>query len=710
MSSSAPAATKEKERRRDDKKHKFLGLGRKGSIKDKEDDAPQQQRSESRSKEFSRPSRLRDDAPLRTAPMGQERGFRDMMNSTLRNHSADRYLDKNESSDDNTSVTPSHTLKPKGSTRTHVRDADSGSGFLSHFGNRAADGIGRAGKALAKLGRSGSAHDRELPPSLPRQPHIPKIITLPLVEQTRITRISKRLEHSKDKTEFWMPALPWRCIDYLNAKGVESEGIYRVPGSTREVEHWEMRFDTEYDIDLLGPDIPIYDINTVASVFKNWLRNLPDEIVPTSVQNDVIKAVCPDGGSPPPQAPEELKKALSKLPPFNYYLLFAITCHLSLLNAHSEITKMTYNNLRICLQPSLRLSGPFFQWLIEDWRNCWEGCFAEKEYLQKEYEWLEKQADLAQQKKLQERTGARSVTPAGNRREERENDKERPKTSHKDAKASARDRQQTQQYDKFSLPPHHTQQQQQQQQQQRAASTTSTSSTVRPSTSYTASSSSTAFDVSQAPPVPSIPKTSDKDDANRAISSSGSSKPSVTSYDGRSTPEITVNGRDMTSPAKAAAQSTGRRPPANGSGASTPRKETSRSRERPPRDKDGAALRLKSELPPPDPQLTPPTSSAHIMSAMKGDAKAARKAAEHGGGSGASSRRNGEKAAAAADDGRNGGAADAAAAVAAADRGRGLGVGDADRKNGKAPQISPMKPLSPMGSVDMGLGMNLGFD
>ena len=40
-----------------------------------------------------------------------------------------------------------------------------------------------------------------------------KVISLPLPEQARISRISKRLEDSKDKTEFWMPALPWRCIE-----------------------------------------------------------------------------------------------------------------------------------------------------------------------------------------------------------------------------------------------------------------------------------------------------------------------------------------------------------------------------------------------------------------------------------------------------------------------------------------------------------------
>ena len=43
--------------------------------------------------------------------------------------------------------------------------------------------------------------------------YIPRVLNLPLIEQTRFTRIAPRLEYSKDKTEFWMPALPWRCIE-----------------------------------------------------------------------------------------------------------------------------------------------------------------------------------------------------------------------------------------------------------------------------------------------------------------------------------------------------------------------------------------------------------------------------------------------------------------------------------------------------------------
>lgn len=91
----------------------------------------------------------------------------------------------------------------------------SGSSILSNIrssGTKAAGGIGKAGKEFfGKLTRSGSSStDREV---IDESTYVCKVINLPLIEQTRKTRISKRLEHSKDKTEFWMPALPWRCIE-----------------------------------------------------------------------------------------------------------------------------------------------------------------------------------------------------------------------------------------------------------------------------------------------------------------------------------------------------------------------------------------------------------------------------------------------------------------------------------------------------------------
>lgn len=97
-------------------------------------------------------------------------------------------------------------------------------------------------KALfGKGGRSGSTNERA--PDISDEQYHLKVLTLPLIEQTRLTRISKKLEDSRDKTEFWMPSFPWRAIDYLNYKGSEEEGLYRISGSLPVVKMWQRRFD-----------------------------------------------------------------------------------------------------------------------------------------------------------------------------------------------------------------------------------------------------------------------------------------------------------------------------------------------------------------------------------------------------------------------------------------------------------------------------------
>ena len=89
------------------------------------------------------------------------------------------------------------------------------------------------------------------------------------------------------------------------------------------------------------------------------------------------------------EVPKLLKDQLSCLPPWNYYLLFAITCHLSLLTAYADKNKMTYSNLVICFQPCLKIDNYCFQFLVQKWRDCWQGCWTEKEALEEEYRILD---------------------------------------------------------------------------------------------------------------------------------------------------------------------------------------------------------------------------------------------------------------------------------------------------------------------------------
>jgi hypothetical protein len=213
-------------------KHKFNILGRKASLKD-DDPQPTDLRLGSSSK--SRPPKTFHREP-RTEKVAREKS------SAVRNRSLERQTQHDDG-----------YVHPGSSTNGHHGSIQHG---IRSTGTRAADGFGRAAKGLLgklsnRTGHGDSSHlisgrnvardEAEAQKAAITKNY--KVVNLPLEEQTRITRICKRLEDCKDKTEFWLPAVAYRCIDYLNDKGMTHEGLYRVPGSEREIRNWIWRFD-----------------------------------------------------------------------------------------------------------------------------------------------------------------------------------------------------------------------------------------------------------------------------------------------------------------------------------------------------------------------------------------------------------------------------------------------------------------------------------
>lgn len=155
--------------------------------------------------------------PMKTAPLRhdhRERALGESVGSSHRNRSADRPPVPTERSQDGF---PPRNNKPGGSlANTNSFKDGAGAHLLSNLhqtSRSTADRLGKAGKGfLGRITRTGSGHEREL---VTDDNYTCSTINLPLVKQTRRTRIAKRLELSKDKTEFWMPALPWRCIEYV---------------------------------------------------------------------------------------------------------------------------------------------------------------------------------------------------------------------------------------------------------------------------------------------------------------------------------------------------------------------------------------------------------------------------------------------------------------------------------------------------------------
>ncbi|KAF9879733.1 RhoGAP domain-containing protein [Colletotrichum karsti] len=359
-------------------------LSRNKSLRDKDRD---KDGSSSRDKQPSpvpitisepEPSHIASDPNPRKASApapASDRSIKEMVNSTVRNRSEDRGSPRDMASKESHKERGNKESQREKDHHPRQNSSSQNGGF---FGGLKSGRDMISNRLFGKGGRSGSTTERE--PVIDDEHYVLKTINLPLVEQTRRTRISKRLEDSRDKTEFWMPAFPWRAIDYLNYKGCDVEGLYRVPGSGPQIKKWQRRFDEEYDVNLFEqPDL--YDINIIGSMLKAWLRELPDELFPKEAQERVARE-CVGYETVPPLLVEEL----SNLSPFNYYLLFAITCHLSLLLAHSDKNKMDFRNLCICFQPCMKIDAFCFRFLVCDWRDCWKGCKNEAKYIEQEYQ------------------------------------------------------------------------------------------------------------------------------------------------------------------------------------------------------------------------------------------------------------------------------------------------------------------------------------
>lgn len=132
-----------------------------------------------------------------------------------------------------------------------------------------------------------------------------------------------------------------------------------------------------------------------------------------------------------------IRAELQKLPPFNYYLLFAITCHLSLLLSHEDKNKMSLDNLYRCFNQSLNLEGRLFYTLVGDWRQCWAGCLTENEYLKAEYDYLQHpypQFIQDHQESLDARADERAMSSSGSSApvcsDAHASEDQRPATSH----------------------------------------------------------------------------------------------------------------------------------------------------------------------------------------------------------------------------------------------------------------------------------------
>ncbi|TKS79539.1 RalA-binding protein 1 [Collichthys lucidus] len=71
-----------------------------------------------------------------------------------------------------------------------------------------------------------------------------------------------------------LPAIFRECVDYIESYGMKCEGIYRVSGMKSKVDELKAAYDREE-----CPCLEEYDPHTVASLLKQYLRELPENLL-----------------------------------------------------------------------------------------------------------------------------------------------------------------------------------------------------------------------------------------------------------------------------------------------------------------------------------------------------------------------------------------------------------------------------------------------
>ncbi|KAJ5107382.1 hypothetical protein N7456_004057 [Penicillium angulare] len=153
-----------------------------------------------------------------------------------------------------------------------------------------------------------------------------------------------RMEHEKSI----IPAVVTRCIQEVELRGMDMEGIYRKSGAASAIQGIRDGFErTPADYDISDPDL---DIHAVTSALKQYFRKLPNPLI----TYDVYEMIIESGEITDTAARiDVLQKGLGELPRVHQDVLEFLMFHLKRVVERQEENLMTCQNIAVVFAPTL---------------------------------------------------------------------------------------------------------------------------------------------------------------------------------------------------------------------------------------------------------------------------------------------------------------------------------------------------------------------
>jgi len=150
-----------------------------------------------------------------------------------------------------------------------------------------------------------------------------------------------------------IPLIVELCVGIVEARGLESVRVYRVPGNSVAVNALTDSLNRGFDA-LNQSDPRWNDVNVISSLMKSFFRKLPDPLVTA----DLYAALIDASKTEPEQARlNAIKRLVEDLPEPHYSTLRYLIGHLSRVAAKSHLNKMEARNLAIVFGPTLIRPG-----------------------------------------------------------------------------------------------------------------------------------------------------------------------------------------------------------------------------------------------------------------------------------------------------------------------------------------------------------------
>ncbi|KAM5204212.1 beta-chimaerin isoform 3-T3 [Hipposideros larvatus] len=139
------------------------------------------------------------------------------------------------------------------------------------------------------------------------------------------------------------------CIREIEARGLKSEGLYRVSGFTEHIEDVKMAFDRDGEkADISANIYP--DINIIAGALKLYFRDLPIPVITYDTYSKFIEAAKIANAD---ERLEAVNEVLMLLPPAHYETLRYLMIHLKKVTMNEKDNFMNAENLGIVFGPTL---------------------------------------------------------------------------------------------------------------------------------------------------------------------------------------------------------------------------------------------------------------------------------------------------------------------------------------------------------------------